>query len=190
MPGRHPEPPSAQSPFARCGRYPQAARRPAPRQRTLLRLPRSYELMRRTKTLHPPRLCALSGWSSQVVVSPCWEMVLPDVISAVCVKAPGPIPRGSLWHYPFASPILRETCPEGVGQTYVSQGLAHRTSLPSNFVRERGFRGGSHSLRFRLPDLLDPPVAPTVAPRRSRIEGSAAGPFTSRNEHGVTLHEL
>lgn len=39
----------------------------------------------------------LDGRSSQVVVSPCWEMDLPDVISAVCVKAPGPVPRGSLW---------------------------------------------------------------------------------------------
>src|SRR4030067_3357641 len=25
--------------------------------------------------------------------APCWKLVLPDVISTTCVKAPGPIPR-------------------------------------------------------------------------------------------------
>ena len=31
--------------------------------------------------------------SSQVAVSPCWKMALPDVISTICVKVPGPMPR-------------------------------------------------------------------------------------------------
>jgi hypothetical protein len=32
--------------------------------------------------------------SMQVVVSPCWQMARPGVISAVLVEAPGPLPRG------------------------------------------------------------------------------------------------
>jgi len=39
--------------------------------------------MRQTKSLSPPTVDALVGESSQVVVSPCWEMALPDVISAI-----------------------------------------------------------------------------------------------------------
>ena len=42
---------------------------------------RSYGLMRQTKTLPLPSV-SLYSKSSQVVASPCWEMVLPDVISA------------------------------------------------------------------------------------------------------------
>jgi hypothetical protein len=45
-------------------------------------LRRSYGLMRRTKTLPPPSALASGGWSLQVAASPCWEMALPDVISA------------------------------------------------------------------------------------------------------------
>ena len=42
---------------------------------------RSYGLMRQTKTLPLPSV-SLYSKSLQVVASPCWEMVLPDVISA------------------------------------------------------------------------------------------------------------
>ena len=34
------------------------------------------------------------GWSLQVVASPCWEMALPDVISAILAWVLGPLPRG------------------------------------------------------------------------------------------------
>jgi hypothetical protein len=37
-----------------------------------------------------------SGESLQVVTSPCWEMALPDVISAILTQVPGPLPRGVL----------------------------------------------------------------------------------------------
>ena len=33
------------------------------------------------------------GRSWQVAVSPCWKVALPDVVSAVCVKTLGPLPR-------------------------------------------------------------------------------------------------
>ncbi len=42
---------------------------------------RSYGLMRQTKTLPSIPVPFVDG-SSQVVANPCWEMVLPDVISA------------------------------------------------------------------------------------------------------------
>lgn len=98
-----PEPPSAQSSFARPGRYPGAARWPAPRQRELPRRQRYYELMRQTNSLRPPRFVALSGRSLQVVVSPCWKLALPDVISVVCVKVLGPLPRSVPWLAPFVN---------------------------------------------------------------------------------------
>ena len=41
---------------------------------------RSYGLMRQTKT--PPTAFNVYNGSLQVVASPCWEMALPDVISA------------------------------------------------------------------------------------------------------------
>ena len=44
-------------------------------------------------------------------------------------------------------------------------------------------RGCRHSVMFRLPCLLDPPIAPTAAALFVR---TAAGPFTPRNEPGIT----
>ena len=46
--------------------------------------------MRQTKSLSPPTVYALVGESSQVVASPCWDMALPDVISAILVWVLGP----------------------------------------------------------------------------------------------------
>ena len=48
--------------------------------------------MRQTKTL-PPVPVPFADGSSQVVANPCWEMALPDVISAFLVWVLGPIPR-------------------------------------------------------------------------------------------------
>ena len=40
------------------------------------------------------RLCIRSSARSlQVAASPCWKVVLPDVISTICVWVPEPIPR-------------------------------------------------------------------------------------------------
>jgi len=44
---------------------------------------RSYGLMRQTKSLPPPSASGLVGGSMQVAASPCWEMALPDIISAI-----------------------------------------------------------------------------------------------------------
>ena len=48
-------------------------------------------------------------------------------------------------------------------------------------------RGCSHSITFRLPHLLDPPVAPTAARFHSH---RAAGPFTPRIARLVTCPEM
>ncbi|MBW1678249.1 MAG: hypothetical protein JRJ79_17015 [Deltaproteobacteria bacterium] len=43
----------------------------------------------------PPAFgCPYCGWSLQVVASPCWEMALPNVISAILAWVLGPLPRG------------------------------------------------------------------------------------------------
>ena len=34
--------------------------------------------------------------SLQVVVSPCWRMVVPDIIAVILTSAPGPLPRSVL----------------------------------------------------------------------------------------------
>ena len=64
----------------------------APRQRALPLLHSSYGLMRQTKTLQLISI-SLYSWSLQVAASPCWEMVLPDVISAILAWVLGPLPR-------------------------------------------------------------------------------------------------
>jgi len=74
-------PPRAQSPFARRRRYPRrrdlsriTSERITPLS-SLLRAARPYP----SRCLRP----SLYNGSLQVVASPCWEMVLPDVISAI-----------------------------------------------------------------------------------------------------------
>ena len=77
--------------------------RPAPPRRALPLLHRSYGLMRQTKTL-PPVPVPFADGSLQVVANPCWEMVLPDVISRFLVQVLGPIPRDVLLvHSPVSS---------------------------------------------------------------------------------------
>jgi hypothetical protein len=72
--------------------------------RALPLLRRSYGLMRQTKTLPPTLALTSSGGSLQVATSLCWEMVLPDVISASL--SPGawtPTPAVSVVHLPVSS---------------------------------------------------------------------------------------
>ena len=56
--------------------------RPAPPQWALPLLHSSYDLMRQIESLPLPTVAALVSRSLQVAASPCWETVLPDVISA------------------------------------------------------------------------------------------------------------
>jgi hypothetical protein len=54
---------------------------------------RSYGLMRQTIPLPAPPVRPLRAGSLQVVASPCCEMALPDLISAILVWVLGPLPR-------------------------------------------------------------------------------------------------
>ena len=59
--------------------------------------------MRQTKTLPlTPALASFSG-SLQVAASPCWEMALPDIISAILAQVLGPLPRSVLLVHLLAS---------------------------------------------------------------------------------------
>jgi hypothetical protein len=64
---------------------------------------RSYGLMRQTIPLPAPPVSRCAPGSLQVVASPCWQMALPDIISATLVQALGPIPR--------RAPRLRSSIP-------------------------------------------------------------------------------
>lgn len=94
--------------------------------------------------------------SVQVVASPCWTMVLPDIISAICVEVLGPIPRR----------VRRVRLPISSPATAASRHGKHvrhtGEPLQGDFHRERSFRGCSHSLMFRLPHLLGLQIAPTA----------------------------
>jgi len=101
---------------------PAAAASPARCRKALPFLRRSYRLMRQTKTLPSPRFLGLSERSSQVVVSPCWEMALPDVISTICVESPGPIPRR------VPAGANTRFFPEDIGFTLRGRSLARETT--------------------------------------------------------------
>ena len=160
LPARSPDPcsgpPSAQSRFASFGRYPKTAASRARCQKALPPLHRSYRLMRQTKTLPRPRFVGSDPGSLQVAVSPCWELALPDVSSTVCVEALGPIPRRVRpVHLPVSSRKASASPHEGQ--------VRHAKYPPHyNFSQGSVFRGCSHSLMFRLLNLLDLQVVPTA----------------------------
>jgi hypothetical protein len=107
----------------------------------------------------------LFGRSWQVAVSPCWKMVLPDVISTICVKALGPMPRRvpvGLFRLVRRSSSGWTRRPQDIGLALAFKSSA-RENIPAMQLPQGGvFRGCSHSLMFRLLYLLGPPVAPTA----------------------------
>ncbi len=117
---------------------------------------RSYWLMRQTKTLPPIPVPFVDG-SSQVVANPCWEMVLPDVISAsLSLDAWTRIPLAcESAHTRYFLPQHRPSPP----RTRVGMPEYSALRLLSGPV----FRDDSHSFMFRPPSLLATQVAPTVA---------------------------
>ena len=100
----------------------------------------------------------LGEGSSQVVTRPCCDMALPDVISA------SPVP-GFLDPYPG--------CPLGASAHFFPRGTdlprfltrVGASQTPHNgFCGGSKFRGCSHSVTFRPPDLLATQTVPTAAP--------------------------
>jgi len=109
---------------------------------------------------------------------PCWP--LPRrYLRIPCIGAWTPTPP---------RPSGASTCffPESIGLTSRFTSSARETIPAMQLSAGERFRSCSHSVMFRLPCLLGPPVAPTAVGFAHR----AAGPFTPRNERVVTLHEL
>ena len=168
------KPPSAQSPFARGGCCPLTGRPPESPQRTLLLLPRSYGLMRQTKSLPTP-------WWSLVrrVLAGCRQSLLGDGPSRHYLCNP----CGGAWTHtpPRLSSALAHSFLESTGLTPRKMRSA-REIVPA-MQRQQGavFRGCSHSIIFRLLRSLGPQIASTAA-----SSCWPAGPFTPRIARVVT----
>jgi hypothetical protein len=118
--------------------------------------PRYYELMRQTFPLSRPTHGGLGPESVQGAAYPCWEEVLPDVISSLCVEVLGPVPRR-------ASPVrLPVSSRRTSASPYVQE--VRRADTPAMMATSmtNQFRGCSHAVMFRLPHSLGPQIAPTV----------------------------
>jgi len=158
--GAVPEPPSAQSPFARLGRY-------------LRRRGVQHLVEGRYPSFPAPTNSCARPKSSPRLWSMPWSESLCRLSS---------VPAGR-WPFPMLSPqsVLRRldpypaaflgVCPfRPMGSTYQGRRPHHRGTYSSarwTFPAMQlqpgvAFRGGSHSLMFRLPSLLGPPVAPTA----------------------------
>src|SRR5438552_9401008 len=121
----------------------------SPLPRPALPDPQRYSgLMRQTSTLSRPMHCGLVRESLQVAVCPCWEEVLPDVVSSICVEVLGPVPRrASPVHLPVSS---RRTS----ASPYVQE--VRRAETPAMIATSiaNQFRVCSHVVMFRIPHSL------------------------------------
>jgi len=93
--------------------------------------------------------CPYFDKSLQVATSPCWEMALPDVISAIFVWVLGSVPRHDRTVHFDRFFLL------GIGLSLGSR-RSTRERFPRTASRGGIFRGCNHSLMFRLPYLLGP----------------------------------
>ena len=139
--------------------------------------------------------------SLQVVASPCWVMAFPDVISAIRVRAPGPLPRGV---FPMLRPV---TFSGSISLTISVSGSALQLS-PQATSRDECISELQSFLYVRAPALARPagcshrsygPVDTFFAPFlrcpktllfSGRPDSSAAArPFTPRRSRPVTRHD-
>jgi hypothetical protein len=149
---------------------PSAARCPASRQRALPRFHRSYGLMRRTKPLLPTWFFTLTAGLRRLSSVPAGRWPFPTLSPQSVSRRPDLYPAG-----PSGITHLRLRLTGDMAQRASAKPSGHKawhSELSCTATSAGGgFRGGSHSLRFRLPDLLGPPVAPTVARQRFRANG-------------------
>jgi len=104
--------------------------------------------MRQTKSLLPASV-SLYSRSLQIVVSPCWEMALHDVISAILAWLPGPVPRSVP---PVLSPVSsRRTS----ASPHLSLTRHAELSLQCNF--NRGLLSRLQSFLYVQASMLDWP---------------------------------
>jgi hypothetical protein len=150
-------------PLCRPLALPLTAASPARCQKALPFLHRSYRLMRQTKTLPSPRFVGLCERSLQVVASPCWELALPDVISIVCVKALGPIPRRVLpVHLPVSS---RKTS----ASPYLGEVRHAKPPLHCNFSQGKQLSRLQSFANVQAPSLARPPDCTYRRPRPGQL---------------------
>ena len=140
---------------------------------------RSYWLMRQTIILLPTSVSLL-----RQILAGCCEPLLEDGPSRRYLR----IPCIGAWTPTPLRPSGASACffPENFGLTSRFKSSARKTIPAMQLQQGSIFRGCSHSVMFRLPCLLGPPVAPTAVGFAHR----AARPFTPRNERVVTRHEL
>ena len=112
--------------------------------------------MRQTESLPSPLVLTLVDGSLQVAVSPCWEMALPDVISAILVWVHGPLPR----HVPLVH--LLASSQRTPASPHMKRVRHAKTTAAKQLPRRTIFRGCRHSITFKLPYSLGPQVAPTA----------------------------
>ncbi len=100
--------------------------------------------------------CPYSGKSLQVVVSPCWEMPLPGVISANLSP--------HAWTYTPAPPLVHIPVSSQETSAFTASGSARQSRhVPySDFCTAASFAAIGHSLMFRPADLLATHIAPTA----------------------------
>ncbi len=100
--------------------------------------------------------CPYSDRSLQLVVTHCCELALPDVISAnLSLDA---------WTHTPAVLLVHSLVSSQKTAAFANLGVArHSTISVLQFLSGGVFRGCSHSLMFRPPDLLATQIAPTVA---------------------------
>ena len=107
--------------------------------------------------------------------APAGRWPFPTLFPVILARSPGPVPRGvHLVH-------VLDVFPGGNGLRADLTRSAHRR-IPAMQLRQGvRFRGCSHSLMFRLPCSLGPPVAPTAEPLQAL--GSRAG-YTTQDLTG------
>jgi hypothetical protein len=161
-------PPSAQSPFARSGRYP----RRGGLQTAWRGVTPSSSLIRAHAPDHrPPRASGMPV--VRAVFAGCRQSLLGDGPSRHYLCDPC---AGARTHTPpRSSAALVHSLTEDTGLTPRETGSARETIPTWQFLRGAVFRGCSHSFTFGLLHSLGPQTAPTAALTRR-----AAGPFTPR----------
>ena len=157
MPGAGSEPPSAQSPFTRLGRYLQRRDVTHPFDR---HYPAVLATTNSCASPHPSRQPQFVSLVPSVLAG-CGQPLLGCVPSRrylhnPCCVAWTPTPQCSFGAYPFL--------PEGQRPRHRDEQLGTPDDLCKATSAEGTFRGCSHSLMFRLHNSLGPQVAPTARP--------------------------
>ena len=142
----------------------------AARQRALPLLHRSYELMRQTKSL-----LSCSVFPIRQVFAGCCQSLLGDGPSR-CYLCNPYIGAWTLTPGCPSSALIR-FFPESYSLTLVAQSSAHPTIATMPLLRRPPFRGGSHSVMFKLPCSLALQMAPTT---QARSPTGSQGVYTTQ----------